>query len=369
MINLASQILGYSFTPPPTYPSIYRQDAWTISWYHKTGGLKKIIELGGNKGVVVSCDFELNDYLCGAGSISLAEYNFPIDAGDIVVIKFNGVEKYLGLVDSIPIYSKDKIKLTPRKQIFDEILVNYVYSGKPISYILQDIITNIFTYTGVKYSSYFIDLPDNPVISLDYSAYEKPKKIIDELIKKLDNRAWGINAQDFFVVYPQKQTVTKKIITFSNGDFSGVDYEKDFSGVEATRSIVSKKDAGGGGKTVYIGQVGFGGTYPILDIEETVRTKINKYIVSQYITDDNEALNLAYNNLVAKAKANETIGIKDLNYYNYFPTIADLITVVDKRDFYLNDLIYCDNITNDDSGLNTTGSWLVGSIDTTQTID
>jgi hypothetical protein len=316
---------------------------WDIKLYHKSGGLKKQWRWGGEKTPFKSIEFELNKKLMGAGSFELNYLDFPIHAGDYFEIYFKNDLKYRALVESAIDPKGGKVKLIPYSQQFQELLINNSFTSKTVSEIFQTIIESIDEDTGIIWHDFYIDTNSTEVFTIDYSNHENPRKIFDDLIKNCNDREWGVNQYNIFSVYEQEDTVSKNLLNTDQPFFESIEEKIEYSGIK-TRYQVDAKVAGTS-EVTNIGQVGYGGNYPILtDIEAKVRKQIEKYAINEVISDPNEALDIAYANLVYQAQISNPVSIKGLDPTLYFPIIGKKIKAESSTEKVMKIICDCDSV-------------------------
>ena len=80
--------------------------------------------MGEDKCPIVSVEWEMNERLCGAGSITLAYVDFPIDADDYVIVSYNGEKRYRAIVTNTADPKGGVIELMPLSVRFQELLYN-----------------------------------------------------------------------------------------------------------------------------------------------------------------------------------------------------------------------------------------------------
>jgi hypothetical protein len=341
---------------------------WQIRLYYKDGGLKKEWDIGQDQTSINKINFELNKHICGAGSINFAFLDFPIDVDDYIEFYYQGELKYRALVDVTPDVKGGDVKLIPYSTRLNELFDNSTFTSKTVSEIIQTVIENNEADTGIEWNSSYIDTGSSSTYSKDYSGYEIIKKIIDENIKSLDDREYGVNPNNIFTIYQPSTTVDKIIFYGDDPAYTEIEFKQDLRKIKATRYQVFKKVAASG-ETTRIGQVGYGGSYPTLSIENNVRKKIKKYTVSEKITDDSEALEIAYANLQANAISSEVIKVKELDISKYFPVIGERLTIQDSPEYINYTIIECDSLTDDDNSILGTGDWTGATLDTTDFTD
>lgn len=317
---------------------------WRVQWYHKTGGIKRDWFLGASGCPISKLNFEMNLKIMGAGTISLAYLDFPVDADDYIKVWYNGTLVYKAFVENSVDAKGGAVKLIPYHQKFSNILYNGTFAAKTVSFIFQTIVQAVQADTGVVWISDYVDTGSVDTLTLDYSGYESPKKIFDELTGKLDDRYWGVDVNNIFRVYTFDTDISKNLFN-EDGTYTEIEVEVDYSKIEATRYQVFKKTAGAG-EASWIGQVGYGSGYATLtDIENQIGKIEKKFTVSEVIASTPEALGIAYNNLVAQAVTPKTIVIKNLNLSKAFPEIGDYITVQDRTELIMETIVECDTAT------------------------
>lgn len=365
MLNIGSQALAQTplFTAFDNKPA--SQFEWRVVLFHKEGGLKKDWFIGQQECPINKIQFELNKKIMGAGSLEFAFLDFPIDGGDFIEVWFKGDLYYRAKIESTVDPKGGRAKLIPYHVRFQDILVNNVFTSQTIAEMLETIITETTDDTQVVWNEFFVDTGDDERFTFDYSGYETPKKIIDELVGKLDDREWGVNEDNIFTVYQPEEEVTKDLFYTYKPAYSSIDVKKEFTKVSATRYQVFKKVVGGG-ETERIGQVGYGSGYPILDIEDELgESRVKKFNVSEYIASDTEALEIAYDNLIAQAVVPTIINVKSVDLDVYKPKIGQKLKLQDKLEYIRRTIINCDSLTLDDTTMNGMGKWSGVTLDTT----
>lgn len=338
-LGATHELLDVSFLVPST--TAYN---WRVILFHSDGGFHADWQLGQDDCPIVKLDFELNEYLCGAGSIEFSYLDFPIHADDYVEIYYQNFLKYRAIVENSVDPKGGKVKLIPYSQRLKELLYNGSFSAKTLSEIFQTIIEAKQSDTDIVWNSTFIDTGSVDTFSPDYLGYEYPKKIFDELIEKADDRYWGIRPDNYFTIYPFSTTADYNFFQDETPVCAKVTVSKDYKNIKATRYQVFKKTSGSGEST-RIGEVGYGGSYPVLDIETLVRKKEQKFTVSELILDNSEALGIAYSYLTAQTIP-VSVKLADVNLEVYFPQIGDMITVQDLEEKVLRNIIDCETTTN-----------------------
>lgn len=330
---LGKRPLGYTEKPsglanPSALLDNYYE--WRIKWYYKDGGIKKDWFFGMEDQPIESIEFESNKKLMGNGNFKFTNVDFLIHSGDYVEIFQNSTKIYKGIVDNnIDAKGGQKIKLIPVSQILDERLVNEDFTNKTISDMLQTIIEGLED-SDIQWDVDFVLTGDSSLYSIKFD-YVPAKKAIDELVKKLNIKEWGVNVNDKFSVYQYSTTILNKII-FNAEDkyYSELEKKIDDERIKGTRAEVFMKSTESG-KTEYVGKVGYdvsGNPYEILSIEKIRRRKDIKYEISANV-NSTYALDLAYSELKYAANLSENIKLKNFRIDKYDPNIGDYIKCVD----------------------------------------
>ena len=333
-------------------PSIWVR--WQIYWYHRSGGLKRLINVGQENSYLTHFSFESNLKGCGAATISFGYIDFPIDADDLVQIYFNGTLKYTGVVEVIPDPKGGDVQLIPIWQRFQERIFNGTETTKSVFTILKDVITGI-TIPNISWNDAYVDTGSAATYTATY-AYQPMYKIIDDLVTgKLTNRYWGVTETGIFYVRAFEASVTAKLYYNENPAYSDIEVTTDSSGIDATRYQVYIKQAGAG--STRTGQVGYGSGHGPYPIESVYREKEGKLTVPDGLTSGDaisyaEALILSYQYL-------QSIQVKNVVLDLYQPAIGKLITVQDHDEYILNTINSCDNTT----------GWNNATLDTTNFVE
>lgn len=357
MLKIGSQPIGYTITTDPESLPV-NQDKWRIDITHKSGGIKAHYYIGQDNCGISKFDFELTEIVCGSGSITFAYIDMPLHAYDTVEIYYNNVKKYKGFIESTPDPKGGVIKILPFSKRLDELVVNSSFTIQTVSYILQTIIQAVQTDTGITWHPDYVDTGSTDTYTLNYAEYEKPKKIIDELVKKLDDREWGVTAFDIFTVYQPSTTITKTFLYGDDPYYTEVDADIDYGKVKQTRSQVFMKTTGTS-ETARVGQVGYGSGYDTPAVEVLTRKKVGKFTASEVVGSAAMALDIAYNNLLAQAVTPQSVDVKNFDLTRgYFPAIGDRLKVQDRIARQLRTIIHCDSLTDDDDSMGEAGSWI-----------
>jgi len=335
---------------------------WQVRILHKSGGLKKVWNIGEDNCYIYNLSFENNKFGCGSGIIKFGKLDFPIDADDKVEIYYNGDLKYQGLVDITPDPKGGECLLIPIWKRTEEILYSGVFAAKTVFEILETIFSDISAYSKILWNAVLVDTDSSTTYNRSYN-YDSVRKIIDDLVGGcLTNKYWGVNGDGYFYVKNLETTVTTKLYYSDTPAYSAIKVEQDYSGITATRYQVYKKNYNAAG-TVRAGEVGYGGSYPILSIENLIRRKEEKYTVpdlkdATHAIDDADALALAYTKLqLQEIITNITIYNVDLTKYE--PEIGKLISVQDNEDVIQNTIDTCDSLD----------TWHGATLDTTYHVE
>lgn len=364
MLVLGRQALGTKIgagSITVTTPNVWVR--WQIYWYHRSGGLKKLINVGQESSYINGFSFENNLFGCGTGKISLGYIDFPIDADDVVKIYFQGTIKYTGIVEITPDVKGGDVELIPLWQRTKERLVNVSYSSKTVFYILKDIFTTQVTDTGILWSDAYVVTDSSATYTVSYS-YATIEKVINDMKGKLNGKYYGVDENGFFYVRSMDSSVTSQLFYSDNPAYSELEIETDTSGIKATRYQVYIKQTGTGTTgNMRVGKVGYGTTesngktYAILPIENLFRIKEDKIIVPDGITSS-DALDYAYA-LLQSYQYLKPISVKNVVMDLYQPSIGKLITVQDMDDSIINTLVTGDSAT----------GWTNATLDTTNYVE
>lgn len=360
--GLSESLPSISFEAKPNqrYP-------WRVVLYHSSGGIKRDWFIGQDTTPIKKITFELNKRICGAGSIEFIYVDFPINADDYVVISYNGTNVYRAILDVAIDPKGGKSKLVPYTQRFQEVMTNDTFSDTAKN-IFEDLITDSFNDTKISWNTFLVNTGSTETLNRDYTGYSDLKKAIEELTGTLDDREYGVNADNFFTVYTQETDLTESLLYGDDPAYAEIKVDTDYSKVSATRFQVFKK-VSGAGEAERIGEVGYGGLYPTLEIEKLTRKKEKKFNVSELITSTTEALEMAYANLQANAVIPTNIKLKEVRLDKYFPVIGDRLQVQDRNEIIRRQVVFCDSLTNDDDTFNLNGSWSGATLDTTDFTD
>lgn len=328
---------------------------WRIDWFHRQGGLKKQWFYGSSDCPISSMTFEENLKGSGDGSITFAYIDFPIDPDDYVRIYYNGTVKYSGIVDIQPDPKSGLVTLLPLHTRYDQLLYNGSFTTQTAAQILAVVVPAMQTDSGILYNAAYIDTGSTSTITITYD-YETPSKIIDDLIDALDDRFWGVDANGYFYVRAYDTSSSGDVLANDNPAYSSITHELDYSGIEATRYQVYRKTAAG--ETTRAGQVGFGGSYPILPIETIFRRIDKKLTVPETVASDSQALAFAYATLKAQTWS-ETLTVNDVILDRWEPGIGKLYRIQDEDDVILTTIIPCD----------TTDGWVGATLDTSDYVE
>lgn len=337
---------------------------WRVQLLHKSGGLKKDWFIGQDETPISKIKFELNKKICGAGTIEFAFLDFPIDADDYIIIYYKDVLVYRAIIDQSIDPKGGKAKLLPYSQRLGEVLINNSFTGKTIESMLNSIITDTQDDTGIAWLSGFIDTGETTTYTKGYGGFATAKKAIDDLVKELDDRQWGVTEGNLLTVYQPGTSVDEVLLHGDNPFYTDIEQNIDYSKIKATRYQVLKKKIGSG-ETENIGQVGYNEPYPPLDIEKLTRKKEKKFTADELIPSDSEALDFAYADLKANAVIPESIKLKNFKFDQLFPKIGKRYKVQDRTEYIRRRIINCDSLTADDDTFESEkGLWSGATIDT-----
>ena len=370
-----------------TYIPVSTFNKWTVKIYHHTGGLKKQWILGNDDCPITSLKFENNLKGCGSATITFAYMPITIDADDIVDIfydmkkqnnqidYYDETRKYRGIVDIKPDVKGGDVTFVPLWQRLDETFFGGSYDGSHVSAnllidyttengtgVLYDIIhyasVNLVDSVNIQWAKEYINIGDtnpNPLwLKSDYTkTFVTRKKAIDDLINGYTdgNRYWGVDENGFF--YVKEFSNSDNSIHYYYTDepaYSDITVTTDFSGVKMTRGQVSRKatasDTPNSGNK-YVGEVGYGGSYPILPIEKLIRAKEGTIVAPDAITDDTQALKYGYALLKSYAPI-ENIQVNNVDLTKWQPTVGELVTVQDRDFEEMTTICDCESLQTDD---------------------
>jgi hypothetical protein len=334
------------------------QFQWEVALFHKSGGRKKLWAIGQSDNPLSKLSFETNLKLMGAGTLEFSYLDFPIDSEDYIIVSYEGNKIYRAFIENADDPKGGKYKLVPFSQRLKELQITKTYTAKTIAYIYEDVITSVTDDTGIIWNEFFVDTNSSETFTRDYTEFDTPYKIIEDLKSKMDDRNWGVDVNNIFNVYEIESNVTKLLFWNWNPGYSGIKVKNNYNKIKYTRSEVFKKKASSN-ETERIGQVGFGGSYPILSVEQELRKKVGKKTISEYVTNDSEALDIAYAELLASNSIPVTINVKNVNPDVYLARIGQKISVQDRDEYQQRTIINCDSITN----------WTGPSLDTSDYVE
>jgi hypothetical protein len=370
MYVLGSQGLGETLLSTSYLNNPISRNSWDIKIMNKSGGIVAFWNLNQSNCPIKSLEFELNKHICGAGTITFAFLDFPIDCDDYIEVWFQNICIYSALIDLSIDCKGGSASLIPYSKRFEELPLSKNYVNQTAAEIYQDIITTIQPDTGINYISYYINVNgDTTLYNFDYTAYESAKKMLDELTDNLDDCIWGVNSNRTFIVYKKNSVVNQTFFYGSNPAYTEIKRNIDYSQIKATRLISQKKSADDESTLKTLGIVGAGGLYPILPVEKIVRKKIDKYTISEYIADDAEAMRMTYNKLISDTIIPESIDVKDFDIsrlYDLENIINTGLKVQDRPEYILRTLLNCDTLTHDGTDMLNIGQWSGCTIDSSE---
>jgi hypothetical protein len=368
MYNIGSYGLGETNININAQFNPSERNSWFLKIMNKSGGQVANWFLGQDDCPIKSLEVELNKHICGSGTIEFAFLDFPIDCDDYVELYFMNKKIYSALIDMSLDPKGGKAALIPYSTRLKELLLSKNYVNQTAVQIFQDVISSITLDTGINYISFYIDVNgDTTLYNFDYTAYETPYKMIDELVKNLDDCEWGITPTRTFKVYTKNSVVTQTLFYGDDPAYTEVVNNIDYSKVKATELLVQKKTDSTEGTLTTLGMVGSGGLYPVLPIEKIVRKKIDKYTVSEYIASDTEAMEVSYNRLTADTLTQQSTDVKNFDISQLYDTeniINTCIKVQDRPEYVLRTLVNCDSLTADGTDMINIGKWYGVTIDT-----
>ena len=105
---LSSKATGGTASSVPTPLSL---NGWIVYIYHKSGGLKKVIYINQDNSPLNSFSFEYNERIMGAGTLNFSYLDFPLDADDFVLIRYNNNLVYRAIIETIADPKGGKVKM------------------------------------------------------------------------------------------------------------------------------------------------------------------------------------------------------------------------------------------------------------------
>lgn len=322
-----------------------------IKLFSPGGSLKKIWWYGQENCPILKLIYENNLHICGSGTIEFAYIDFPIDPEDYIEVYYNNEIEYRALIENSTDPKGGKCRLISYTIRLSELLYSGSFVAKTIEEILETIVVATTSDTGILWNSSYIDTGSSTTYTKEYE-YETLKKIISDLISELDDRKFGVTANNFFKVY-QPETTTDKILFYTDEPiYLNLKTQKNWQKIKSTRHQVYRKNTAG--ETSRSGQVGYGAGYPSISLETLVRKKEAKIQVSELLSDA-ESLDYAYAKLTSQIIPQNT-KITHVDKTIYQPKIGKQIVVFDEIDEALETIIDCDSVTN----------WIGGTLDTTK---
>lgn len=328
----------------------------------KEGGLKKQWYYTQDiDNPIESINMELTYRGCGILKITFAELLFPIDAEDNVRIRLEGSIIYDGIIDNDVEISNPVLIASPYWKRYSEVLYSGTFTtGTLIITILQAIVEDVDSDTGVVWNADKINLGDTPpTLNATYSA-EKVSDIFDRLIEMAGAMYyWGVDTDREFFVTRYDDTVTPAYNFYCKdiSDFGDSSFEDDYSKIEYTEAQVWKVDPDDEENTdpQFIGNIGDYGniTYPPIDLYYKLRRKVGKIVAPEYLLEAT-ALSWAYEYLKKNAMKATTVKIKDINIEKIIPRPGDYVMVegdFDKTTITIIDCEATDNWTNTSLGI------------------
>ena len=292
---------------------------------------------------------EMTSKGCGICKVTFAELNFPIEASDVIRVRFNGSIIYEGLVDNDVDISNPVLTASPLWKRFEELTFSGQFNaGTQISNALQSVVSSLCTDSQINWNPAKINLisvpPNVQITYLD----SKASDILQDLLTLAgEMHYWGVDTnRDFFVKrYDDTALPTFKFFAKDQADFESVKITEDYSKITMTQASIYKK-VSGGGTAVYVGSVGEYGnvTYPPLSISNKIRKKMGKVTASEYVTDT-QALVWGYESLKHQLRKALTIEINNINIKSYMP-FPDAVLLAEgdfSKDMFV--AVTCDSLT------------------------
>lgn len=322
--------------------------------YGSDGGLKKTWYYNQDSTTpAMDLKIEITKNGSGAGSLKLAFLDFSINVEDEIRVLSGGSVIYKGFFENEVDVSEPVGKISPLSKRFKELTFTGSFTLESPQDILENVITTTASDTGISYNSSKVDFPDllDPV-TIDYQDI-KIQDIINEMVDRGLNKYWGVDTDDeFFVKESNTTTPTQKIYLGENPRYGNIKVKIDYSKIRMTEAgVYAKRTKTISGENVsvteYIGDVGTGGSYPVLSIRDKVRKIRGKLTAPDILPDDTDVLNWAYGRLTEKeAIVRETVTLSDYDYINYPLTIGETIQVEDQDKLTILNTNITNSVTN-----------------------
>lgn len=283
---------------------------------------------------------------CGSGEVVFAYLDLPIDAGDVFEIRFRGDLVYEAIVENDVEISDPTAKLKPRTEKLKGVLFTGSYPiGVSVKDILEDVITASETDTGIIWDSDSVDVGITPPqLAVEYND-SLANKVIDEIVKLAGSDFyWGVGPDRvFFVRQYSTDTIHRRFYVQDNPVCGKVKINKDYSQVKLTRAHVWKKNTSTK-ELAFVGAVGYGGSYPVLEIENKIG-KIEGVLTASEYLQDADALTWAYESLRRDARQRQQISIDSVDIQEYVPEPGDNIMAEDGIKPALLPICSCESVT------------------------
>jgi hypothetical protein len=278
------------------------------------------------------------------GRLDFALFDRPIYYGEDVDIWYNTGSEwehlYNGFVSNVPDDQGGVIQLQPYLQRLNEVLIDTVYTSKTKSFILNDALTQKSAITGVSYNSVDTDLNDDSTVVISYQ-FEKLMKIVKDMNNYQSGRYMGV-ANKFFYIRAFETDITQNIYYDDLPPYEKMTVKTDWKKIKATRFVeVTQKVTT---NSASIGEVGTGGSYPEIDLENVIGIKEGKINVPGK-SQPTAGLDFAYNSLLAQSVP-VTANITNLDYSRKPVHIGQYIRVWTNESLINNTIIDCETTDN-----------------------
>lgn len=338
-------------TPPIPY---YR---WRITFLYRDGAIKKRINVGAGDFPIKKFRFLLANSGCVTASIDMENIDYPIDIDDQIIIEHKARRKYRGWVEAIPDDKGGKISIAPYLKKLSSVVFRGSFSTESITDRIKTILDATDDFTNVRFNLSAMDMSDNTGFPITYDD-EKVKKTIEDYIDKQEDRHYGVFEFGYLHFRAKKSGTNYDYIIFNdeNAPFESVTEKIDTKRIKNTRLELYQKS--GAGQITRIGRVGFGGAYPIIDLETIIGTRIGKFTIPEGLdsTGDpdsdavtNEGKDYGFATLTAMTTPSNT-KIKNMDIDRIDAVIGDRILIFDKLQLRLRTIIDCDSLTGWNNG-------------------
>jgi len=340
--------LSIPSTPESTKP--LSENRYRIEILAKDEGFIRSYNLGADSGIPIkSLDFTLTRNGCGISKVNFATIDFPLQALNLIRVYRDGERIYSGFFKDIPHLSGGTASVSPFLSRLSDTKYNGSFVAQTIAYILETMITANVDKTQILWNASSVDTGSVATKTITYD-YKTAKDIIEDFIKDLNNRYYGVDADNFFYIKQYETDITQYFFKDDESYFIDFDAKEQNSGIKYTRLQVYQKNAGAGTES-RLGQVGYdapGGSYPIVTrLEDKVGIIEDKITVPEGLVLA-DALDYAYYKITSQSTT-QNINIKGIDDSKYNLKIGQKARIYEFEEIQFNIIIGCDAL-NDLSG-------------------